>query len=91
MGALERGECQRHALDNKQTCFGISFDGKAAFPSVDRDIQIRELYSSGESGKLLQYSRNTLSSKVGCWVESSGSVKDPDKATREHQDILRAM
>ena len=59
MGALERGECQRHALDNKQTCFGISFDGQAAFPSVDRDIQIRELHSCGESGDLLQYSRNT--------------------------------
>ena len=38
MGALERGECQRHALDTKQTCFGISFDGKAALPSVDREI-----------------------------------------------------
>ena len=59
MGAVERGECQRHALDTKQTCFGISFDGQAAFPSMDREIQVRELYTSGESGDLLQYSRNT--------------------------------
>ena len=64
MGALERGECQRHALDTKQTCFGISFDGKAAFPSVDREIQIRELHSCGESGDLLQYSRNTYRNTV---------------------------
>ena len=49
-GALVRGECQRWALDTRQTCFGVSFDGKAAFPSVDRDIQVRELYSSGERG-----------------------------------------
>ena len=45
--------CVRWALDIKQTCFGVSFDGKAAFPSVDRDIQVRELYTSGESGNLL--------------------------------------
>ena len=33
MGAVLRGECQRWALDMKQTCFGVSFDGKAAFPA----------------------------------------------------------
>ena len=59
LGAIVRGECQRFAIDNKQTCFGVSFDGKAAFPSVDRDIQVRELYSSGERGSILQYSKNT--------------------------------
>ena len=37
MGAVLRGECQRWALDTKQTCFGVSFNGKAAFPSVDRE------------------------------------------------------
>ena len=58
MTAVERGECQRHALDTKQTCFGVSFDGKAAFPSVDRDILVRELYSCGERGDLLEYSNN---------------------------------
>ena len=59
MGAVERGECQRWALDNKITCFGVSFDGQAAFPSVDRDIQVRELYTVGERGDYLEYSRNT--------------------------------
>ena len=59
MGAIERGECQRWALDNKTTCFGVSFDGQAAFPSVDRDIQVRELYTVGERGDYLEYSKNT--------------------------------
>ena len=64
LAALERGECQRYALDTKQTCFGVSFDGQAAFPSVDRDIQIRELYTCGERGDLLQYSINTYQNTV---------------------------
>ena len=64
MGAVERGECQRYALDTKQTCFGVSFVGQAAFPSVNRDIQVRELYSCGETVDLLQYSRNTYENTV---------------------------
>ena len=64
LGALVRGECQRYAIDTKQTCFGVSFDGRAAFPSVDRNIQIRELYSCGESGDLLRYSNNTYKNTV---------------------------
>ena len=64
MGAVVRGECQRYALDTKQTCFGISFDGQAAFPSVDRDILVRELYTCGESGDLLEYSKNTYENTV---------------------------
>ena len=35
MAAVPRGECQRWALDSRQTCFGVRFDGKAAFPSVE--------------------------------------------------------
>ena len=45
MGAVERGECQRWALDHKLTCYRVSFDGHAAFPSVDREIHVRELYT----------------------------------------------
>ena len=59
MAAIQRGECQRYALDKKITCFGLSLDGEAAFPNVDRDIQIRELNSVGERGDYLEYSRNT--------------------------------
>ena len=59
LASLQRGECQRWAIDHKLTCFGISLDGEAAFPSVDRDIQVRELYSIGERGDLLEHSRNT--------------------------------
>ena len=59
LAAVERGECQRWALDNKMTCFGVSLDGEAAFPSVERDVQVRELYSTGEKGDLLAYSKYT--------------------------------
>ena len=54
-----RGECQRWAVDNKLTCYGVSLDGEAAFPSVDRDILLRELYSAGECGDFLAYSKGT--------------------------------
>ena len=64
LGAVLRGECQRYALDMKQTCYGVSFDGQAAFPSVERAIQLRELYSCGESGDLLEYSRNIYANTV---------------------------
>jgi hypothetical protein len=59
MAAVQRGECQRWAIDNKQTCFGVSLDGEAAFPSVERDIQVRELFSVGERGCFLSHSRST--------------------------------
>ena len=59
LAAIQRGECQRWAIDQKMTCFGVSLDGESAFPSVERDIQVRELYAIGERGDVLQYSRNT--------------------------------
>ena len=73
MAVVLRGECQRWALDTKQTCFGISFDGQAAFPSVDREIQVRELYSCGETGNLLAYSRNTYKNTV-CKMKQGGKL-----------------
>ena len=83
MGAVERGECQRWALDRKETCFGVSFDGKAAFPSVDRNIQLRELYSVGERGKVLQYSRNIYQNTVS-------NIKSDGKISREFQEYKGA-
>ena len=59
LASVQRGECQRWAIDQKLTCFGVSLDGEAAFPSVERDIQVRELYSIGERDDILSYSRNT--------------------------------
>ena len=59
MAAVQRGECQRWAVDRKMTCFGVSLDGESAFPSVERTIQVRELYAAGERGDYLSYSRNT--------------------------------
>ena len=83
MGAVERGECQRWALDRKETCFGVSFDGKAAFPSVDRNIQLRELYSVGERGKVLQYSRNIYQNTVS-------NIKSDGKISREFEEYKGA-
>lgn len=60
-----RGECQRWALDHKMTCYGVSLDGEAAFPSVDRDILVRELYSVGERGDILHHSRGTYQNYMG--------------------------
>ena len=71
MAAVQRGECQRHALDTHQTCFGVSLDGEAAFPSVERQIQIRELYSVGERGDILEYSKNTYSN-TECYMKKDG-------------------
>ena len=79
MGAVLRGECQRHAMDTKQTCFGVSFDGQAAFPSVDRSIQLRELYSCGESGDILQYSRNI-------YTNTTSRIKREGKLSREFRE-----
>ena len=73
MAAIQRGECQRWAIDMKMTCFGVSLDGEAAFPSVQRAIQVRELYSAGERGDYLKYSRNTYEN-TECHIKSSGKL-----------------
>ena len=73
LGAIQRGECQRWAVDNKMTCFGVSLDGEAAFPSVERDIQIRELYSIGERGDMLSYSRHTYQN-TECHIKLKGKL-----------------
>ena len=59
LATIQRGECQRWAVDKKLTCFGVSLDGESAFPSVERNIQVRELYSNGERGDILKYSKHT--------------------------------
>ena len=71
LAAIQRGECQHWAIDNKYTCFGVSLDGEAAFPSVERDIQVRELYTIGERGDLLSYSRNTYKN-TECHIKMGG-------------------
>ena len=83
MASVERGECQRHAIDTKKTCFGVSFDGKAAFPSVDRNIQVRELYATGESGDILEYSRNT-------YLNTTSHVKQDGLLGREFEEFKGA-
>ena len=76
IAAVQRGECQRWAIDKKLTCFGVSLDGEAAFPSVERDIQIRELYSTGERGDYLAYSKNT-------YTNTECHIKQNDKLSRK--------
>ena len=73
MASVQRGECQRWAIDNKMTCFGVSLDGEAAFPSVEREIQVRELYSVGERGDILEYSRNTYMN-TECHIKQNGLI-----------------
>ena len=73
LAAVERGECQRWAIDRKINCFGVSLDGEAAFPSVNRTIQIRELYTAGERGDLLQYSKNTYEN-TNCHIKQEGRL-----------------
>ena len=75
LAAVQRGECQRWAVDHKLTCFGVSLDGEAAFPSVDRDIQVRELYSTGERGDILKYSKNT-------YINTECAIKQDGKLSR---------
>ena len=79
LDALERGECQMYVLDTKQTCFGIPFDGKETFPSVDRDIQIRELYACGAYGDILKYSNNNYKNTMSL-------VKQDGKLGREFRE-----
>ena len=76
LAVIQRGECQRWALDQKQTCFGVSLDGESAFPSVERDIQVRELYSTGERGDLLLYSKST-------YMNTECHFKIDDKISRK--------
>ena len=66
-------------IDQKETCFGVSLDGEAAFPSVERNIQIRELYSVGERDDLLSYSRNT-------YQNTYCHLKLKDKLSRKVQE-----
>ena len=81
LSSVQRGECQRWALDKKLTCFGVSLDGEAAFPSVERDIQIRELYANGERGDYLEYSRNTYKN-TECHIKQNGKLS---KRFAEHK------
>ena len=51
MGALQRHETEKFCIDMKKTFYGCSLDGESAFEVVDRNIQTRELYCAGITGK----------------------------------------
>ena len=84
MGALQRHEVEKFCIDNKMTFFGCSLDGESAFEVVDRTIQLRELYCSGEEGEYWRSSKysydNSLTqikmkSKLSRKFEETAGVK----------------
>ena len=76
MGAVPRNECQKHAIDNKKTCFGVSLDGDSAFEVVDRTIQMRELFFAGEEGETWQFSNNSYQN-TKCQLKMFGKLSQP--------------
>ena len=81
LAAVQRGECQRWAVDRKLTCFGVSLDGESAFPSVERSIQVRELYSNGERGDILNYSKHTYEN-TDCHIKLKDKIS---RKIKEHK------
>ena len=73
LAAIKRGECQRWALEKKLTCFDVSLDGEVAFPSMERDIKICELYANGDRGDYLEYSRNSYKN-TQCHMKQLGRL-----------------
>ncbi len=73
LGIIQRNECQKVAIDNKQTLFQVTFDGDAAFDVVDRIIQKRELYNTGEHGQVWQYSSSGYDN-TECSVKMEGKL-----------------
>ena len=58
-----------------------TLDGEEAFPSVEREIQIQELYSVGERGDLLKYSKNTYAN-TECFIKKDGLLS---RSVEEHK------
>ena len=79
MGALQRHEVEKYCMDNKITFYGCSLDGESAFEVVNRTIQLRELYCSGEKGEYL------LSSKYS-YENSLTQIKMKGKLSRKFQE-----
>ena len=68
-------------MDNKLTFFGCSLDGESAFEVVDRTIQLRELYCSGQSGEYW------LTSKFS-YENSQSRIKMNGKLSRNFSETL---
>ena len=96
MGALQRHEVEKYCVDNKMTFFGCSLDGESAFEVVDRTIQLRELYCSGEKGEYWKSSKysydNSLTkikmkSKLSRKFEETAGVKQGHINSSDHYKI----
>ena len=81
MGALQRHEVEKFCIDNKRTFFGCSLDGESAFEVVDRTIQLRELYCSGQTGNFWQSSKYS-------YENSLTQVKMKGKLSRKFEEKL---
>ena len=81
MGALQRHEVEKFCIDNKLTFFGCSLDGESAFEVVDRTIQLRELYCSGEIGDFWKSSKYS-------YDNSLTQIKMKGKLSRQFEEKL---
>ena len=77
MAALQRHEAEKYCVDNKFTFFGCSLDGESAFEVVDRNIQLRELYFAGESGRF--------------WLADKFMYKDTLTQIKMHGNLSRSF
>jgi hypothetical protein len=60
-------------VDKKETCFGVSLDGEAPFPSMEMEIQVRELYAADERGSYLSYNKN-IYQNTECHIKLDGKL-----------------
>ena len=81
MAALQRHECEKYCIDMKKTFFGCSLDGESAFEVVNRTIQKRELYTSGETGQFWQASHHS-------YENSTTQIKMNGKLSRPFEELL---
>ena len=62
-------------------------DGEAAFPSVEREIQIRELYANGERADYLEYSKHTYEN-TDCHLTQNGMLSRRIKNIKETDKVM---
>ena len=100
LAALQRHETETFCIYHKKTFFSCSLDGISAFELVKREIQLRELYFAGDTGKYWQASyyeynnskteikmNNKLSSEL---IETLG-IKQGSVKSGDHWKIYASL
>ena len=99
LGALQRHEVEKFCIDQKRTFFGCSLDGDSAFEVVNRKIQSRELYVSGERGAYWQASHYSyqnsftqikMQGKLSRPISENMGVKQGRNKSSDHYKIYIA-